>query len=71
MRALLSTARRQTSVSVPLRRDNGEIEVLIGHRVQHNLSRGSAKGGLSLRHAATCIAVERVADAHRRRGLYP
>jgi glutamate dehydrogenase (NAD(P)+) len=46
MFALLSTPRRETTVSVPLRRDNGEIELFIGHRVQHNLSRGPAKGGL-------------------------
>jgi glutamate dehydrogenase (NAD(P)+) len=44
--ALLSTPRRELTVSIPLRRDNGDIEVFTGHRVQHNLSRGPAKGGL-------------------------
>jgi glutamate dehydrogenase (NAD(P)+) len=44
--AMLATARRETTVSIPLRRDDGTIEVLQGHRVQHNLSRGPAKGGL-------------------------
>lgn len=44
--AMLATARRETTVSVPLRRDDGTIEVLMGCRVQHNLSRGPAKGGL-------------------------
>lgn len=34
------------TVSVPLRRDDGEIELFVGHRVQHNFSRGPAKGGL-------------------------
>ena len=43
---LLSTPRREVTVSIPLRRDNGDHEVLIGHRVQHNFSRGPAKGGL-------------------------
>jgi glutamate dehydrogenase (NAD(P)+) len=43
---MLSTARREMTVSVPLRRDDGTVEVLTGHRVQHNLSRGPAKGGL-------------------------
>ncbi|MHC9296941.1 Glu/Leu/Phe/Val family dehydrogenase [Mycobacterium sp. LTG2003] len=43
---VLSTPRREVTVSVPLRRDNGDIELLIGHRVQHNVSRGPAKGGL-------------------------
>lgn len=44
--AMLATPRRELTVSVPLRRDDGEIELLTGHRVQHNLSRGPAKGGL-------------------------
>jgi glutamate dehydrogenase (NAD(P)+) len=43
---LLSTPRREVTVSVPLRRDDGEMELFIGHRVQHNFSRGPAKGGL-------------------------
>ena len=43
---MLRSPRREVTVSIPLRRDNGEIEVLTGHRVQHNLSRGPAKGGL-------------------------
>ncbi|GAA3667011.1 Glu/Leu/Phe/Val dehydrogenase [Arthrobacter ginkgonis] len=43
---LLARPRREMTVSVPLRRDNGSIEILTGHRVQHNFSRGPAKGGL-------------------------
>lgn len=43
---LLGTARRELTVSVPLRRDDGTTELFIGHRVQHNFSRGPAKGGL-------------------------
>ena len=43
---MLATARRELRVSVPLRRDSGEYEVLTGYRVQHNLARGPAKGGL-------------------------
>jgi glutamate dehydrogenase (NAD(P)+) len=43
---LLSTPRREVTVSIPLRRDDGDMELLIGHRVQHNISRGPAKGGL-------------------------
>ena len=43
---MLATPRREVTVGIPLRRDNGEIEMLIGHRVQHNISRGPAKGGL-------------------------
>ena len=43
---MLATPRRELTVSVPLRRDDGSVELLVGHRVQHNLSRGPAKGGL-------------------------
>jgi glutamate dehydrogenase (NAD(P)+) len=43
---LLSQPRRELTVSVPLRRDDGSVEILTGHRVQHNFSRGPAKGGL-------------------------
>ena len=43
---MLATPRREVTVSIPLRRDDGSSEVLIGHRVQHNFSRGPAKGGL-------------------------
>lgn len=43
---MLATPRREVTVSIPLRRDDGSHEVLVGHRVQHNFSRGPAKGGL-------------------------
>jgi glutamate dehydrogenase (NAD(P)+) len=43
---LLGSARRETRVSIPLRRDDGTMEVLTGYRVQHNFSRGPTKGGL-------------------------
>jgi glutamate dehydrogenase (NAD(P)+) len=44
--AMLRSPRREMTVSVPLRRDSGEVEVLTGYRVQHNISRGPAKGGI-------------------------
>ena len=43
---MLSTPRREMTVSIPLRRDDGTVELLTGYRVQHNFSRGPAKGGL-------------------------
>ncbi len=46
MHALLATPRRSMQVAVPLRRDDGTLEVLSGYRVQHNMSRGPAKGGI-------------------------
>jgi glutamate dehydrogenase (NAD(P)+) len=44
--ANLAVPRRELTVSIPLRRDDGSTEVLTGYRVQHNYSRGPAKGGL-------------------------
>lgn len=44
--AMLAQPRRELMVSVPLRRDDGTIRVYSGYRVQHNFSRGPAKGGL-------------------------
>ena len=43
---MLAAARRELSVSIPFRRDDGSEEVLHGYRVQHNLTRGPAKGGI-------------------------
>jgi len=43
---MLATPRREMLVSVPLRRDDGTTAVYSGFRVQHNFSRGPAKGGL-------------------------
>lgn len=43
---MLTRPRRELTVTVPLRRDDGSTSIYVGHRVQHNLSRGPAKGGL-------------------------
>jgi glutamate dehydrogenase (NAD(P)+) len=37
---------KQIIVSVPIAKDNGEVEVYTGYRVLHNTSRGPAKGGI-------------------------
>jgi glutamate dehydrogenase (NAD(P)+) len=58
---MLATPRREITVSVPLRRDDGSVELLIGHRVQHNLSRGPAKGGLRFSPAVTLDEVRALA----------
>lgn len=42
----LATPRREITVSIPLRRDDGSLEQLTGYRVQHNVARGPAKGGV-------------------------
>lgn len=46
MRAVLKTPKRQLIVSIPVRMDDGRIEVFEGYRVQHNIARGPAKGGI-------------------------
>jgi glutamate dehydrogenase (NAD(P)+) len=43
---VLRAPEKQIIVSVPIARDNGEIEVYTGFRVLHNTSRGPAKGGI-------------------------
>jgi len=46
LRQMLATPRREVTVSIPLRRDDGQTVLVTGHRVQHSLTRGPAKGGL-------------------------
>jgi glutamate dehydrogenase (NAD(P)+) len=58
---MLAVARRELTVSIPLRRDDGTVEILSGHRVQHNLSRGPAKGGLRYDPAVTLDEVRALA----------
>ncbi len=43
---VLKKPKRSLIVSVPIKRDNGEIEVYTGFRVQHNDARGPYKGGI-------------------------
>ena len=46
MRAVLREVRREFTVNFPVRMDDGSIRVFTGYRVQHNLTRGPAKGGI-------------------------
>ncbi|HXH63586.1 MAG TPA: Glu/Leu/Phe/Val dehydrogenase [Gemmatimonadales bacterium] len=43
---ILRHPEKQIIVSVPVLRDNGEVEVYTGYRVLYNTSRGPAKGGI-------------------------
>lgn len=45
MRRLLSTAKREVQVQIPIEQDSGELATYIGYRVQHNDARGPFKGG--------------------------
>ena len=46
MREILRTPQRELTVTFPVTMDDGRIEVFTGFRVQHNIVRGPAKGGL-------------------------
>ncbi|HMF57001.1 MAG TPA: Glu/Leu/Phe/Val dehydrogenase [Pyrinomonadaceae bacterium] len=46
MRSVLSNTKRQLIVSIPVKMDSGHVEVFEGYRVQHNIARGPAKGGI-------------------------
>jgi glutamate dehydrogenase (NAD(P)+) len=46
MREVLRVPQRELITNFPVRMDNGTVRVFTGFRVQHNITRGPAKGGL-------------------------
>ncbi len=46
LRAVLREPRRELTVHFPVHMDDGTVKVFTGFRVQHNLGRGPAKGGI-------------------------
>ena len=46
MRSVLRMSYRELRVQVPVRMDDGRLEVFAGYRVQHNAARGPYKGGI-------------------------
>jgi len=46
MRKILMSPFREVQVEVPVRMDDGRIEVFTGYRIQHNGARGPCKGGI-------------------------
>jgi glutamate dehydrogenase (NAD(P)+) len=46
LRQILRTPKRVLEVSIPTKMDNGQVKVLTGYRVQHNVARGPGKGGI-------------------------
>jgi glutamate dehydrogenase (NAD(P)+) len=46
LRQILRTPKRVLEVSIPVKMDNGQLKVFTGYRVQHNVARGPAKGGI-------------------------
>jgi len=53
-RAILRVPKREWTVNFPVTMDDGRVEVFTGYRVQHNMARGPAKGGIRF-HPATDI----------------
>src|SRR5919109_511016 len=46
LRQVLREPRRELTVHFPVKMDDGNVQVFTGYRVQHNLGRGPAKGGI-------------------------
>ena len=46
LRRVLREPRRELTVHFPVHMDDGTVQVFTGYRVQHNLGRGPAKGGI-------------------------
>ncbi len=46
LRRVLREPRRELVVHFPVKMDDGSVQVFTGYRVQHNLGRGPAKGGI-------------------------
>lgn len=60
MRKRLCTPFREVTVQVPVLMDNGDVQIYLGHRVQHNGARGPTKGG---------VRYHPTVDLHEVRGL--
>ncbi|MDZ8227346.1 MULTISPECIES: Glu/Leu/Phe/Val dehydrogenase [unclassified Nostoc] len=58
---ILSHPRKVVTVSIPVKLDNGEIQVLAGHRVQHSDVLGPYKGGTRYHPAVTLREVSALA----------
>ena len=46
LRAILRAPKRELTVNFPVRMDDGRVEMFTGYRIQHNINRGPAKGGI-------------------------
>jgi glutamate dehydrogenase (NAD(P)+) len=46
LRRVLREPRRELTVHFPVKMDDGSVQVFTGFRIQHNLGRGPAKGGI-------------------------
>ena len=62
MRHVLQNAKRQLIVSIPVKMDGGDVQVFEGYRVQHNIARGPAKGGIRYHPNVTLDEVKALAS---------
>jgi len=58
---MLSVPTRVLEVGVPVRMDEGHVEVFIGWRVHHDVSRGPGKGGIRFHPSVTASEVKALA----------
>lgn len=58
---VLRHCKRTLEVAVPVRMDNGSVQVFQGYRVHHNQFRGPAKGGLRYHHEVSMEEVKALA----------
>ena len=61
LRSVLREPRRELTVHFPVHMDDGSVEVFTGYRVQHNLTRGPAKGGIRYHQDVTLDEVKALA----------
>jgi glutamate dehydrogenase (NAD(P)+) len=61
LRQVLRTPKRVLEVSLPTKMDNGQVKVMTGFRVQHNVSRGPGKGGIRYHPGVTLDEVKALA----------
>jgi glutamate dehydrogenase/leucine dehydrogenase len=61
LRQVLRTPKRVMEVSIPIKLDNGQVKVFTGFRVQHNVARGPAKGGVRYHPSVTLDEVKALA----------
>jgi glutamate dehydrogenase (NAD(P)+) len=61
LRRVLREPRRELTVHFPVKMDDGDVEVFTGYRVQHNVGRGPAKGGIRYHQDVTLDEVKALA----------
>src|SRR5437667_8044083 len=61
LRRVLRVPKRELTVNFPVTMDDGHVEVFTGYRVQHNLARGPAKGGIRYHQDVTLDEVRALA----------